>query len=54
MMCVVFDRWLTVSRRVARTYRVAVWRRVSRARREAGLWSARDRAAMRDEMRRLS
>lgn len=45
MRRIVFERWLTVSTRVRRTYRVAVWR-VTRGRR-AGIWSEAERAMMR-------
>lgn len=48
MRALVFDRWLTISRHVARTYRVAVWRRIRRASRRADLWSEAERAALRE------
>lgn len=55
-----FERWLTISRRVARTYRVAVWRRIAcRAKRLGGapraapLWSAAERAAIERETGRV-
>lgn len=46
-MAVVFDRWLTISTRVARTYRVAVWRRVRLGRGGRPVWSAAERALFR-------
>lgn len=51
----VFDRWLTISTRVARTYRVAVWR-IVRGRRgpaSGALWSAAERVALAEAMRRI-
>ncbi len=53
MNTLVFDRWLTISTRVARTYRVAVWRRVRRAARGTDLWSAADRVAMAEAGREI-
>lgn len=52
MKVIIFDRWLTISTRVARTLRVAVWRRVDRRRRGSDLWSAAERAAMAEAQRR--
>ncbi len=52
MKVIVFDRWLTISTRVARTLRVAVWRRVERSRRGRELWSTAERARLAEEMRR--
>lgn len=52
MKVLVFDRWLTVSSRVVRTFRVAVWRVVRSRQRATGLWSDAERAAMVREMRR--
>ena len=49
----VFERWLTISTRVARTFRVAVWRVVRSRQRAPGLWSEAERAAMAREMRRV-
>lgn len=48
----VFDRWLTISTHVTRTFRVAVWRVVRSRQRDPGLWSDAERAAMAREMRR--
>lgn len=49
----VFVGWLTVSTRVARTRRVAVWRRVRLvARPSEGPWSAAERVVLAREMRR--
>lgn len=54
MRVIVFDRWLIVSTRVARTFRVAVWRRVRLgARTNESLWSAAERAVLAREMGRV-
>ena len=45
MRAIVFDRWLTVSTRVARPFRVAA--------RGTGLWSAAARAAMAEARREI-
>lgn len=50
---VVFVRWLNVTTRVARSFRVAVWRRVPLARPQNNdVWSGPERVAIAEMMRR--
>lgn len=52
MTRVVFVRWLHMTTRVARTFRVAVWRRVAFAPRATSeIWSPSERTALHDAMR---